>query len=540
VKANVENITAATTLGRRRIRFLAIILFICLSACVPDGTVRVFGRPPPPVTPPNDYFSNSIPISGGGSGFNNYATLEPGEPNPGDGIVPATNTVWWNWTAPTNGPASVQTYGSGFDTIIDVYTGSVVSNLVCVTSNLNTVLDYELYNQNPNNGVYTPVNAGLTNCLGFTAHAGTNYYFQISGLTNGTINIAVQPVALKVLSVNELATNNTDQSVNFNAQVQIGNSGSFAPGPLRLEVLARAGYSAASNVLLFTDNTVSPAYIPGDQVLTNYYLVNPATVVPGSSTNITFSAICPGPIYTNILPAVPQDANTVGFGWGIYAILQEEVGTNWFFKDNELLFYGQWPSVGGGVGPTSGVIRVNPSVSGFSLSPVGGTIIGPSTVNENSTTNYSGVVYFPNGNETATNFVTFTNTSWTASGFTIRTNGSFAAGTVITNTPVTLTAYYSYVPYTIPVTTSVQVAITVLKSPIPSLSDVNFHTNKVFSLALNALPGSTFVIQTATNLPNAQWIPLATNVTDTNGVWFFTDTKDTNRNRMFFRALETP
>ncbi len=487
--------------------------------------------------PSNDNFSNSIPCFGLESGNNFGATLEPKEPNPGGGIVTANNTVWWNWTAPTNGPASVQTFGSSFDTIIDSYTGNALTNLVCVASNLNTVLEYDLYYNNPNNGTYTPVNAGVTNRLAFTARTGTNYHIQISGLSEGTINIAVQPVALKVLSVNELNTN-ADQSVNFSAQIEVGNSGAAVPGPLRLEILARAGYSVASNILVSINNTVSPTNIPNDQVLTNYYLVNPSTVVPGAITNISLSGICPGPSYTNLFPAVGQDADTLGFGWGIYAILQEQVGTNWFYKDNDLLFYGQWPSVGGGVGPTSGVIRVNPSVNGFSLSPIGGTINGPSDVNENSTTSYYGTANFPNANNTATNFANFTNTLWAASRFTITTNGVFQAGAVATNTPVTLTAFYSYVPYTTPVTTSVQLAVMVLRSPTPSLSEMQYHTNKAFSLALNALPGSRYAIQTATNVPNAQWLPLVTNTTDTNGVWFFTDTKNTNGSRRFYRAVQ--
>ena len=98
-----------------------------------------------------------------------------------------------------------------------------LSNLACVASNLNTVLDDDLYSyQNPQVGVFNPANAGVLNRVGFTVSAGTTYQMQISGLSEGQVDVAVQPIALQVLLVNQASTNNTDQSVNFNAVVKIG------------------------------------------------------------------------------------------------------------------------------------------------------------------------------------------------------------------------------------------------------------------------------------------------------------------------------
>ena len=107
-----------------------------------------------------------------------------------------------------------------------------------------------------------------------------------------------------------------------------------------------------------------PRLFPRDQVLTNYTLTNPSTVAPaGATTNITiFAGVCPGPSVMKEYPSDPT--NTLGFGWGVYAVLNEQYGTNWFFADNTLVFYGQWPVVSTNPGPQAGVIRLNPSVNG--------------------------------------------------------------------------------------------------------------------------------------------------------------------------------
>ena len=56
-----------------------------------------------------------------------------------------------------------------------------LSNLVCIASNLTTVLDNELY---PN----LATNVGVSNRVNFTATAGTHYQVQVSGLTSGPIS----------------------------------------------------------------------------------------------------------------------------------------------------------------------------------------------------------------------------------------------------------------------------------------------------------------------------------------------------------------
>jgi len=82
--------------------------------------------PGPP--PTNDYYTNAQVLTGAAGvmrGNNAEATAEPGEPA-------GYNTVWYQWTPTTNGPVMFTTGGSGFDTILCVYTGTAISNLVSI------------------------------------------------------------------------------------------------------------------------------------------------------------------------------------------------------------------------------------------------------------------------------------------------------------------------------------------------------------------------------------------------------------------------
>jgi hypothetical protein len=70
--------------------------------------------------------------------------------------------------------------------------------------------------------------------------------------------------------------------------------------------------------------------------------------------------------------------------------------------------------------------------------------------------------------------------------------------------------------------------------PLVYRSTVN--TNKTFSLKLLSLPGSTNVVQRATNLVlHTVWQPISTNISAADGSWQFTDPKATNFSKSFYR-----
>ena len=84
--------------------------------------------------PRNDNFASPMMIarpSGVSSitfvGDNVDATKETGEPNHAGNA--GGKSVRWNWTAPDNNSVTFTTKGSGFDTLLAVYTGSSVSGL---------------------------------------------------------------------------------------------------------------------------------------------------------------------------------------------------------------------------------------------------------------------------------------------------------------------------------------------------------------------------------------------------------------------------
>ncbi|MBI5384444.1 MAG: hypothetical protein HZA90_07120 [Verrucomicrobia bacterium] len=115
----------------------------------------------PPVA--NDNFATATAfasLSGTTSGTTLGATKEIVEPNHHGNT--GGSSVWFRWTAPLSGTVTFNTFGSGFDTLLAVYTGASVGALTTVTSNDDT-----------------PV--GNTSSVTFDATAGTVYRIAVDG-----------------------------------------------------------------------------------------------------------------------------------------------------------------------------------------------------------------------------------------------------------------------------------------------------------------------------------------------------------------------
>ena len=83
-----------------------------------------------------DDFASSTAVSGASGrreGSNVGASIESGEPNHAGNSGGAS--VWWTWTAPAAGEVTFDTYGSSFDTLLAVYTGTSLNRLIEVASN---------------------------------------------------------------------------------------------------------------------------------------------------------------------------------------------------------------------------------------------------------------------------------------------------------------------------------------------------------------------------------------------------------------------
>jgi len=133
------------------------------------------------VVPGNDSWAGAVPLIRGVTvqGNNRAATVESGEPrlawNQSGG------TVWWSWTAPDSGIATATTRGSGFDTVLGVFSGTDVATLRAL--GVNDDMGSESFSQ-----------------VTFQHAAGTTYYLAVDGVWRGEAGPASGSVSLQLLA----------------------------------------------------------------------------------------------------------------------------------------------------------------------------------------------------------------------------------------------------------------------------------------------------------------------------------------------------
>ena len=152
------------------------------------ATAPVLTGPQPPA---NDDFAKAFDL-GSPPGFNvdghnGGATLESAEPGG------STSTVWYQWTAPSAGDFTIDTFGSSFDTVLNVFTGGSVNSLSPIGANDNS-------------------GANLQSNLMLTASAGQTYHIRVSGFggASGAYALNLAPVAVPVIPPNDSFANATD------------------------------------------------------------------------------------------------------------------------------------------------------------------------------------------------------------------------------------------------------------------------------------------------------------------------------------------
>lgn len=129
-----------------------------------SGNINLTGSGTILAGPSNDIFATPTQLTGAswqitGSNFN--GTRESGEPN--HGANSGFASVWFSWTAPVSGFYTLSTSGSGFDTLLGVYTGTDLTNLTQIGANNNSA-------------------SGVTwSKVRFSASAGTTYLLAIDG-----------------------------------------------------------------------------------------------------------------------------------------------------------------------------------------------------------------------------------------------------------------------------------------------------------------------------------------------------------------------
>lgn len=128
---------------------------------------------PPATRPPNDsrVAAEALPAAGPTvvrSSVN--ATREPGDPPLIAGNV-STATVWWSWTAPANVRATVSTIGSGFDTVLGIY--SAAGSLIAENDDIDFVARLR------------------TSQVSFDAITGQSYLIAVDGFLGATGSVAL-------------------------------------------------------------------------------------------------------------------------------------------------------------------------------------------------------------------------------------------------------------------------------------------------------------------------------------------------------------
>jgi len=127
------------------------------------------------VRPANDDFANATEISGISGTLissSELATYETGEPLKKFSSS-ATRSVWWVWTAPSTGiEMQIDTIGTGFDTVMGIYTGNSVGSLTLIKCDDDGGGD-------------------RTSKCTFTTTEGTRYYIVVAGYNGrtGMINL---------------------------------------------------------------------------------------------------------------------------------------------------------------------------------------------------------------------------------------------------------------------------------------------------------------------------------------------------------------
>jgi hypothetical protein len=157
--------------------------------------------------PCNDNFSNYTRICGytaSVSGTNLGATKQSGEPNHAGNS--GGKSVWWKWVAPCDCDVQIDTVGSGFNTLLGVYTGSSVSTLTTVANDDNS----------GGNGASK---------VTFSATAGTYYRIAVDGFNGATGSVKLNLSATLTDQYEPDDTEETASTIGIDGAVQVHNIG---------------------------------------------------------------------------------------------------------------------------------------------------------------------------------------------------------------------------------------------------------------------------------------------------------------------------
>ena len=142
--------------------------------------------------PSNDNFTNRLTLQGltvNTNRTNAQATREPDEPIHAQTF--GDTSVWFTWTAPTEGAVRFSTEGSSFDTLLGVYTGTTLATLTEVASSDD--IDFEA-------GIFT-------SAVTFDVQAGEVFQIAVDGFDGeaGQISLHIETILTRLSAPRRLA-----------------------------------------------------------------------------------------------------------------------------------------------------------------------------------------------------------------------------------------------------------------------------------------------------------------------------------------------
>ena len=228
--------------------------------------------------PANDDFAASRSLSGSSgqvTSWNLNADKETGEPSHAGNS--GGKSVWWQWTAPTAGTLSLNTHGSGFDTLLAVYSGTTLSALSAVASNDNDGASGSV------SGVNLSVQSGTTYRIAVDGKAGASGAITLNWSLKMEQGIVFNAIAGQPLNsiITLVATASSGLPVSFS---------SMTPGVCTVSG-SRATMTATGLCSIAADQPGNASFLPATRVIQGFNVFPIIQGVCGSANGQALSTV---------------------------------------------------------------------------------------------------------------------------------------------------------------------------------------------------------------------------------------------------------
>jgi len=253
--------------------------------------------------PANDDFAASLSLSGSSgqtTGWNLNADKETGEPSHAGSS--GGKSVWWQWTAPAAGTLSLNTHGSGFDTLLAVYSGPTLSALLAVASN-------------DNDGA-----SGGVSGVNLSVQSGTTYRITVDGKAgaNGAITLDRSLLLEQGIVFNEIMGQQLNSIITLVATASSGLPVSFTS--MTPSVCTVSGTTATMTATglcsIAADQPGNASFLPATRVIQGF---NVFPVVQGVCGSANGQALSTAPVAGLCSTGTPSLVSDTGpWSWTCY------------------------------------------------------------------------------------------------------------------------------------------------------------------------------------------------------------------------------